>query len=180
MGNETISQSGQVSPTSSGQGSVSAPIPLNDRKHYRPGILIFSRRQTLLYLNRRALELTGPLDQAEIGAVCEIPSTPVCELRNAIQAGLDHRRNVEIWELFELKRVLVEARRRILMRGFGLANRNSHEDSRIVIVLEELGLPQERCETGRQVSGLFQDRRGDAVRGSAKRGASRGVFDACP
>jgi hypothetical protein len=67
MGNETISQSGQVSQTPHGQGSVSAPIPLNDIHHYRPGILIFFRRQKLLCLNRRALELTGHLDQAEIG-----------------------------------------------------------------------------------------------------------------
>lgn len=148
MGNETIGQSVQVSRTPSGQGLVSAPIPLNDLKRYRPGILIFSRRQTLLYLNRRALELIGPLDQAEIGAVCEIPSTPVCELRNAIQAALDHRRDANIWELFEMKRVLCESRRRILVRGFGLADRKSHEDSRIVIVLEELGLSQERVRPG--------------------------------
>ena len=179
MGDETIRQRGQVSQMPFGQGSLSAPIPLNDIRHYRPGILIFSRRQKLLYLNRRALELTGQLDQAEIGAVCEVPSTPVRELRNAIQTVLDHRRDANIWEIFEMKRVIFEARRRILVRGFGLANRKSHDDSRIVIVLEELGLPQERSETGGQVSGLFQDRRGAAVRGSANRGASRGVFDTC-
>jgi hypothetical protein len=85
---------------------------------------------------------------------------PVSELRSSIQAGLDHRRNVDIWEIFELEHVLVEAGRRILMRAFGLADRNSHDDSRIVIMLEELGLPQECCETERQMSGLFQDRRG--------------------
>jgi hypothetical protein len=177
MGDEAIRQRDQVSQTPSGQGPVSAPIRLNGLKHYRPGILIFSRRQKLLYLNGRALELTGHLDQAEIGAGCEVPSTPVCELRNAIQAVLDHRRAANIWELFELKRVIFEARRRILVRGFGLANQKSPDDSRIVIVLEELGLPQERGESGRQVSGLFEDRRGAAVRGSANRGASRGVFD---
>jgi hypothetical protein len=176
MGNETISLNGQVSPTSSEQGSVSAPIPLNDIRYYRPWILIFSRREKLLYLNRRAFELTGHRNQTEIGAVCEIHSTPVSELRSAIQAGLDHRRNVDIWELFELKRVLVEVGHRILMRGFGLANRNSHDDSCIVIVLEELGLPQECCEPGRQVSGLFQDRRGEAVRGLPSRGPVEGCL----
>jgi hypothetical protein len=160
MGNETISLNGQVSRTPSGQGSVSAPILLNDIRHYRPGILIFSRRQKSLCLNRRALELTGHLSQADIGAVCEIPSTPVHELRNEIQAVLDHRRDADIWERFEMKRIIVEARRRILVRGFGLADQKSHDDSQIVIVLEELGLPQERCETGRQVNGLFQDRGG--------------------
>lgn len=136
-------QGNHVSQMRRGQGATSEPIPLNDTARYRPGILIFSRRQRLLHLNRRALELTGQLDQAAIGPVCEIHSAPVRELRNAIQATLDHRRDAYIWELFELKRVFFEATRRILVRGFGLADRNSHDDSRIVIVLEELGLQQE-------------------------------------
>ena len=41
---------------------------------------------------------------------------------------------------FELKRVIFESERKILVRGFGLADRNSHDDSRIVIVLEEVTL----------------------------------------
>lgn len=64
----------------------------------------------------------------------------VRELRVAIQQGLDSRRDANIWELFELRRVRFEARRRILVRGFGLADRHSFADSRIVIVLEELGV----------------------------------------
>jgi hypothetical protein len=42
-----------------------------------------------------------------------------------------------------LKRVIFETERKILVRGFGLAGPNSHDDSRIVIVLEEVGLQQE-------------------------------------
>ena len=100
------------------------------------------------------------------------------ELRNAIQAALDHRRDANIWELFELKRVLFEARRKILVRGFGLADRDSHDDSRIVIVLEELGLRQERCEPESPVIGPSQERRVAAILGSAQPGSDRGVFDA--
>ncbi|HWF60811.1 MAG TPA: hypothetical protein VN666_10960 [Nitrospira sp.] len=179
MRGETIRQHGHVSQMRRGQGSASEPIPQNDSEHYQPGILMFSCGQKLLQVNRRALELTGHLDQTEIGTVCEIHSAPVRELRDAIQAALDHRRAANIWEPFELKRVLFEARRRILVRGLGLADRSSHEDSRIVIVLEELGLQQERCEPERQVIGSSQGRRGAAIRGSVKRGASRGVFDYC-
>ncbi|BFU90727.1 MAG: hypothetical protein NTAFB01_19140 [Nitrospira sp.] len=79
--------------------------------HYRSGILIFSRREKLLHANRQALKLTGHLDQVEIGTVCEIHSAPVHELRDAIQAALDHRRAANIWEPFELKRVLFGAKR---------------------------------------------------------------------
>ena len=45
--------------------------------------------------------------------------------------------------LFELKRVIFEAGCKILVQGFGLANQDSYNDSRIVIVLEEVGRRQE-------------------------------------
>lgn len=153
MSGETIRRRNLILRMQRGRGAISEPIPLNDRACYRPGILMFSRRQQLLHLNRRALELTGHFDQAEIGRACEIHSASVLDLRNAIQTALDHRRDANIFELFELKRVLLGARRRILMRGFGLADRNSHDDSSIVIVLEELDHRQERSEPLRQAMG---------------------------
>jgi len=88
-------------------------------------------------MNRRALELTGNLDQTETGPATMMLPGWVSELRVQIQDTLDYRRNANIWELFELKRDMVEAGRKILLRGFGLADRDSHEGSRIVIVLEE-------------------------------------------
>ena len=125
---------------------ASDPIPLYARGHYRPGILIFSRRQKLLHASRRALDLMGHPDQDELGSVPEIHSAPVHELRHAIQAALDHRREADIWGIFELKRIIFEEQRTILVRGFGLADRKSYVDSRIVIVLEQLGLREEPSE----------------------------------
>jgi hypothetical protein len=95
-------------------------------------------------MNHRALELTGCLNQTKIGSVHNIRSAPVRELSAQIQETLDHRREANIRETFELKRVIFDAGRKILVRGFGLAGRNSHDDSRIVIVLEEIGLRQEQ------------------------------------
>ena len=138
-----MKQGGQVSQLRCMPGA-SQPSPLNDRERYRPGILIFSRRQKLLHINCRALELTGRRDWTESEPACGIHSRLVYELRDAIQAGLDQRRDANIWELFELKRVFSEASRKILVRGFGLSDRNAPANSRIVIVLEELGLRQER------------------------------------
>lgn len=146
MKSETMEQHDHILQTSLGRRSVSEPGSLNDTMRYRSGILIFSRGQKLLHANRRALELTGHLDQVEIGTVCEIHSAPVRELRNVIQAGLDHRRAASIWEPFKLKRVFFEGRRKFLACGFGLADRSSHDDSRIVIIMDELGLRQERSE----------------------------------
>jgi hypothetical protein len=93
-------------------------------------------------MNRRALELTGDLDQAETGPATMKLSRLVSELRVQIQDTLDHRRQADIWELFELKRDMVEAGRKILLRGFGIADRSSQDNSRIVIVLEEIGFRQ--------------------------------------
>jgi len=119
--------------------SYSEPSANGASARSRPGILIFSRGQQLLHMNSRALELTGHLLQTEIGPVHDIRSVPVRELSAQIQEMLDRWREASIWEIFELKRVIFEAERKILVRGFGLADRNSHDDSRIVIVLEEDG-----------------------------------------
>jgi hypothetical protein len=94
-------------------------------------------------MNSQALELTGHLNQTEIGPSHDIRSASVHELSAQIQETLDHRREANIWEIFELKRVIFETERKILVRGFGLADRNSHDESRIVIVLEESGHRQE-------------------------------------
>lgn len=109
----------------------------------RPGILVFSRNRRLLHMNHRALELTGCLNQTGVESVRDIHSAAVRELSAQIQEMLDHRRDTNIWEIFELKRVIFDGGRNILVRGFGLAGRNSHDDSRIVIVLEEVGHRQE-------------------------------------
>jgi hypothetical protein len=148
-GKVTMQQNDHVIQIPLGQESVSEPGPLKDMVPYRCGVLIFSREQKLLHANHRALELAGHLDQADIGTVCEIHSAPVRELRNAIQAAMYHRRSADIWEPLQLKRVLLEGRRKLLLRGIGLAHRNSPDDSRIVIVLEGLALQQERSEPQR-------------------------------
>ena len=144
MNEGTVIRDGQEPHMRREQGlSHSEPSGKGASARARPGILIFSRARQLLHINSRALELTGHLNQAEIGPVHDIRSTPVREFSAQIQETLDHRRKANIWEIFELKRVIFETGRKILVRGFGLADRNSHEDSRIVIVLEEVGHRQE-------------------------------------
>jgi len=150
---------------------------LNDSARYRSGILIFSRRQKLLHGNCRALELIGYLNQPECVPECDFHVVPVCELRDSIQAALDHRRAANTWEPFELKRVFFEPRCKIVVRGLGLADRDSHDDSCIVIVLEEVRLRRESNEPQRQAMGLSQKRSGADTLGSAQLGSAHGVFD---
>jgi len=144
MNDGTVIRGGHESHVRREQGSsFSEPSAKDASARSRPGILIFSRGRQLLHINSRALELTGHLNQAEIGPVHEIRSAPVRELSAQIQETLDQRREANIWEIFQLKRVIFEAERKILVRGFGLADRNSHDNSRIVIVMEEVGSRQE-------------------------------------
>jgi len=144
MNEGTVMRDGAKSHVRHGQGLSSCePSPKETSARSRPGILIFSRGRQLLHMNSRALELTGHLNQDEIGLVQDLRSAPVRELSTQIQETLDHRREVNIWEIFELKRVIFETERKILIRGFGLADRNSYDDSHIVIVLEEVTRRQE-------------------------------------
>lgn len=114
------------------------PFLSGDGKRTRPGILIYSHSRKLLHMNRRAMELTGHLDRTDAEPINKLRSASVHELRQNIQETLDHRRLANISELFELKRLLFEAGRTIRVRGFGLAGRYSDEDSRTVMVLEEI------------------------------------------
>lgn len=119
------------------------PFVSADGRGTSPGILIYSHSRKLLHMNRRAMELTGHLDRTDAEPINKLRSASVHELRQNIQETLDHRRLTNISELFELRRFLFEAGRTIQVRGFGLAGRYSDADSRIVIVLEEIGHSQE-------------------------------------
>jgi hypothetical protein len=144
MNSGTVIRDGRESHVRREQGwSFYEPSAKGASARSRPGILIFSRRQQLLHLNSRALEMTGHLNQVEIKSVHDIRSAPVRELSAQIQETLDHRREANIWEIFELNRVIFETERKILVRVFGLADRNSHDASRVVIVLEDVGRRQE-------------------------------------
>ena len=82
----------------------------------------------------------------------------VSELRVQIQDALDSRGEAGIWELFELQRVMVESDRKVLLRGFGLPNRNLRDHARVVIVLEEVSLQQERRASQTQAKVQSPDR----------------------
>lgn len=105
----------------------------------RPGILIFSYGQHLLYMNRGAIELTGHLDPTDIGPGHDIPLVSIQEFRVMIQQTLDQRKTAGIWESFESEGAVFDVAHKLLIRGFGVPNQDSFDLSRIVIVLDEVG-----------------------------------------
>ena len=104
-----------------------------------PGVLVFSRSLQLQYVNRRALELIRNTGQAMTESGVIVLSRPLLELRDQIQESLDDRLEANVWEQFEMSRVVSEGGRRLLLRGFGHPNGAASRDSRIIIVLEEIG-----------------------------------------
>lgn len=177
MISERIRRHHPISQRQLGQPPVDEVSPLNDSARYGSGILLFSRRKKLLHADRRALELIAHPDQLLCDPGCGIHVGPACELLNAVQAALDHRRAASIWEPFELKHVIFEQRRKLVMRGFGLIDRESHDDSRIMILLEEVHLRQEHCESQEQAIRIFPGKSGTGILGSAYLGSAHGVFD---
>lgn len=144
MNDGTVMRDGHESQVWRGQGlSSSEPSVESASADSLPGLLLFSHRGQLLQMNRRALELIGHLNQAGIVPDNDVRSVSVRELLAQIQETMAHRNAANIWDAFELKRVIFEAGCKILVQGFGLANQDSYNDSRIVIVLEEVGLRQE-------------------------------------
>jgi hypothetical protein len=109
-----------------------------------PGILVFSHKRQLLHINRRAMQLTGHLGQAETGPATVTLSRLVSDLRVQIQDIIASRMEANVWEFFELKRFMSESGRKIVLRGFGLPDRNAGGHSRVLIILEEVSLQQER------------------------------------
>jgi hypothetical protein len=65
--------------------------------------------------------------------------TPLLDLRDQIQESLDARIEANIWEPFEMSRVVSQRGQRLLLRGFGHPNEVANRDSRIIIVFEEIG-----------------------------------------
>jgi hypothetical protein len=103
-----------------------------------PGILVFSHSLQLQYVNLRALESIRNIGQAMTESGLIVLPTPLLELRDQIQEGLNDRVDANVWEPFEMSRVMSESGRKLLFHGFGHPNRAAIRDSRIVIVLEEI------------------------------------------
>jgi len=89
-------------------------------------------------MNRRAFGIIGHSDLVEAGPPTMMLSNLVREFRMQIEDTLDSRMKADAWETFELRRVMSEFGREIMLRGFGLPNRNSSECARVFIIFEEV------------------------------------------
>lgn len=113
-----------------------------------PGIVVLSSSLQLLHMNRQASELCKKINQAE--QTTESPRqaygvlpTALTELSSEIVKALTVRTEAKDWEQFEVKRLAGATEQPILLRGFGLPDRNGLTSARLVITMEEVGRRQQ-------------------------------------
>ncbi len=109
------------------------------RETRSPGILVLAPTMKILYVNRRAWELAGRLGQVELWNSTDHALLPVLgEVCAIVRTALEARAESGQADQFEYLRVIGEFGRCVRIHGFGLPNRLSFSQSRIVIVLYEL------------------------------------------
>ena len=118
-----------------------------------PGLIILSTDNRLLHMNRRGWELIRQISDSQtvtetVKAGGMLP-TAVTEICAEIQTLLKAQLGSKDWEQLEVRRLVGDPARPILLRGFGLPG----SDSRVLIVMEVMG---RRERVAQQIQERFQ------------------------
>ncbi|WP_447986154.1 LuxR C-terminal-related transcriptional regulator [Nitrospira sp. Nam74] len=118
-----------------------------------PGLIILSTDNRLLHMNRRGWELIRHINDAQTvaetvkaGGLLPTAVTDICtEIHTLLKGQLASKD----WEQLEVRRLVGDPKRPILLRGFGLPG----PDSRVLIVMEAMG---RRERVAQQIQERFQ------------------------
>src|SRR5687768_13396926 len=118
-----------------------------------PGLIILSTDKRLLHMNRRGWELIRQINDSQTvtetvkaGGLLPPAVTEICtEIHTLLKAQLGSKD----WEQLEVRRLVGDSKRPILLRGFGLPG----SDSRVLIVMESMG---RRERVAQQIQERFQ------------------------
>jgi len=106
-------------------------------KRVGPGILMLTSSMQLLYRDRRSWELCAQINKHQSGKAANGVLPPaVADLCVKIMKAKD-------WEQFQLRRIVGDPKRPILLCGLGLPDTTGSQQSRILIMMEEIGRRQE-------------------------------------
>jgi len=124
--------------------SSEIPIEYISDQRSGPGILVLTATFQLLYMDRRAQELCGQINQGQNGKVDNgVLPKAVVELGAEILQILQVRTGAKDWEQFQVRRTTGDPKRPVILRGFGLPDRGGIQKSRIFIMMEGIGRWQE-------------------------------------
>ena len=109
-----------------------------------PGVLVLAPPMRLLHMNQRAWDLTSHIDHCENGngiskAAKGLLPAPLLQLCAEIFRHLKDRTEAKDWEQFEVRRMLGAPERPLMIHGFGVPGNKGQEQSRVIIVMDELG-----------------------------------------
>ena len=114
-----------------------------------PGILVFTTSLQVLHRNRQALKLSRRISQAETGTTSsDMLAKGVTDLCNEVRRGLQIRIDAEDWAQFQVRHLIGDPHKPLVLQGIGVPHRGGLTRSRIVIVMKEAG----REEFERQAS----------------------------
>jgi DNA-binding CsgD family transcriptional regulator len=104
-----------------------------------PGLIVLSTDKRLLHMNQRGWELIRQINDSQtvtetVKAGGLLP-TAVTEVCTEIHTLLKTQLGSKDWEQLEVRRLVGDPKRPILLRGFGLPG----TDSRVLIVMESMG-----------------------------------------
>ena len=105
-----------------------------------PGLLVLTSSLQLLHMNPQAIEMSRFITHAENGKSAQgVLPTSVTELCSEIQRILKVRTEAKDWEQFQLRKIVGNGNDSVLLRAFGLPDRTGFEQSRILVMMEEVG-----------------------------------------
>jgi len=119
--------------------------PLNSiaDKRAGPGILMLTSAMHMLYRDHRSWELCGQINRYHNGtAVNGVLPSAVADLCAEIMKGLKERIAAKDWEHFRIKRAMGNPNHPVLLCAVGLPDPRNIQDSRILIIMEEIGRRQ--------------------------------------
>lgn len=152
-------------------GAVELPVHMENIAEQRsgPGIIVMTSGMRLIHMNRQATELCREVAQDPAGKSPsgDLPA-PIQDLGNDIRSMLQMRTEAKDWEQLQIRRLVGDTRRAVLLRGFGLPDHGGQDHSRIIIIMEEVGRRQESSTEEAKARFNLTDREESVVRQLSK------------
>jgi len=109
-----------------------------------PGIIVLGLPMRILYMNPRASNLIAHFSwenhvNGYPRGVKGVLPTPLLEACSEVERLLSERTQCKDWERFEVRRLLGDQERTLVLRGFGVPVGRNPQYARIIVTLEEIG-----------------------------------------
>ena len=156
-----------------GAGDASAPVeaisPVEEinieallEQRLSPGIMVLAPPLQLLHINASGWDLIRMISESEFAtqghrkqAKGLFPPS-LQQLCAEIFQHLRDRPYPKDWERFEVKKIMGPSARRILVRGLGVPDQNGRHNTRIVLLLEEIGRRKQKEKVSHDLTQRFQ------------------------